>query len=389
MPSQATEKPSNLFSSSTIQTTKFTFLPESKIIFSKRSVEKMNYSTVKKQILVSYPLKFKPSIEAILLKRLRVTNTHLFHFSSQPTEDEIEFALTCEGKTLRTIEEYKMSFDLCANYNAIHILESQPSDKIDWYYLAGNPMAVHILERNKDKLCKICWMVLSRNPNAISMIENNQDKVDWSEVSLNPNASHLLKQNKDKIDWDNVSMNPGAIELIEENMDKTNWEYLSMNPSAIHLIKANLDKADWSNLSKNPAAIEILEQNQSKIDFVGLAENPNAVHLIKANLHKLSWYAWQVLSKNPNAIDILREHKHHINWAWLSDNPNAIPLLEEKYDEIYIKSVFLLKNPSIFIYDYEQMRRNMSIIFEDLMKAALKPRRVIEWIEADCEEMLC
>jgi hypothetical protein len=50
-------------------------------------------------------------------------------------------------------------------------------------------------------------------------------------LSLNPNAVHLLEKNPDKINWDHLSGNPNAIHLLEKNPDIINWSFLSRNPS--------------------------------------------------------------------------------------------------------------------------------------------------------------
>ena len=51
------------------------------------------------------------------------------------------------------------------------------------------------------------WDGLSSNPNAIHLLEKNQDKINWSELSGNLEAIHLLEQNQDKISWYNLSDN--------------------------------------------------------------------------------------------------------------------------------------------------------------------------------------
>jgi hypothetical protein len=37
----------------------------------------------------------------------------------------------------------------------------------------------------------VVWLSLSSNPNAIHILEKNLDKVSWMSLSLNPNAIHL------------------------------------------------------------------------------------------------------------------------------------------------------------------------------------------------------
>ena len=47
--------------------------------------------------------------------------------------------------------------------------------KLNIRYLSYNPNAIHILEKN---LNKVDWEILTRNPNAIHILEKNLDKVD-------------------------------------------------------------------------------------------------------------------------------------------------------------------------------------------------------------------
>src|SRR5205085_101426 len=88
----------------------------------------------------------------------------------------------------------------------------------------------------------INWDSLSRNPNAIHLLEKNLDKINWNCLSSNPNAIHLLENNLDKINWNWLSRNPNAIHLLEKNLDKIDWDWLSLNPNAIHLVGKNIDK---------------------------------------------------------------------------------------------------------------------------------------------------
>jgi hypothetical protein len=85
---------------------------------------------------------------------------------------------------------------------------------------------------------QIAWTWLSQNPNAIHLLEKNIDKICWNNLSrnTNPAAINLLEQNPDKIEWKGLSLNSSAIKLLEQNPDKIDWFCLSKNPNAIHLI---------------------------------------------------------------------------------------------------------------------------------------------------------
>jgi hypothetical protein len=96
---------------------------------------------------------------------------------------------------------------------------------------------------------------------------------------------------------------------------------------------------------------------------------------------------WDMLSKNPAAIDLLEQNPDKINYMCLSMNPNAVHLFEkipDKIENIY----YILSNPSIFEYDYAEMKLNMSVIFEELMMKTWHPSRVQKWINEGDENML-
>ena len=102
--------------------------------------------------------------------------------------------------------------------------------------LTENPNAIHILEKNPDK---INWWRLSKNPNAIHILENNLDKIHWISLSENPNAIHILEKNPDKIGWGCLSSNPSIFELdynaLKERCSIYKWELLevALHPSRI------------------------------------------------------------------------------------------------------------------------------------------------------------
>jgi len=56
--------------------------------------------------------------------------------------------------------------------------------------------------------------MVSTNPNAMHILEKNPDKIHWYWLSTNPSAVHLLKNNLDKIDLDMLSQNPNIMEII-------------------------------------------------------------------------------------------------------------------------------------------------------------------------------
>jgi len=85
---------------------------------------------------------------------------------------------------------------LSGNPSAMQLLEKNP-DKIDWYWLSGNPSegAIQLLEKNQDK---IYWEALSQNQlkSAIQLLEKNQDKIYWEGLSQN---SHIFNYDYNKM----------------------------------------------------------------------------------------------------------------------------------------------------------------------------------------------
>ena len=82
------------------------------------------------------------------------------------------------------------------------------------------------------------------------------ENLDWNGLSANPAAIHLLEKNQDKINWISLSANPAAIHLLEKNPGRIDWAFLSANPAAIHLLEANQDRIDWPWLYLNPAIFQ-------------------------------------------------------------------------------------------------------------------------------------
>jgi hypothetical protein len=119
-------------------------------------------------------------------------------------------------------------------------------------------------------------------------------------LSSNPGAIHILEKNIDKIDWSMLSLNPNAIHLLEKNIDKIDWYWLSKNPNAIHLLEKNIDKIDWSELSTNPEIFTFVydyEKMKTNMEKIGLADelsmrvlDPDRLNRI-CNTYKITLHA--------------------------------------------------------------------------------------------------
>jgi hypothetical protein len=65
----------------------------------------------------------------------------------------------------------------------------------------------------------------------------------------------------------------------------------------------------------------------------------------------------------------------------LSNNPNAIKLLEQNPDKI--NRFLLSRNPSIFTYDYNQMKENKKYLHEELISVVFHPKRISYYLSID------
>ena len=217
-------------------------------------------------------------------------------------------------------------------------------NKLDWYRLSEslNPNVISLLEKYPEK---IYWFKLSQNPNAIALLEKYPEKIHWGYLSqnTNPNAMHLLEKNLDKLDtycWEMLSKNLNATALLEKNLDKldrTCWSWLSENPNAMHILEKNPHKIDWFHLSKNsnPYAISLLEKNPDKISCFWLSKNPNAMHILEKNQHKLDRSSWSSISDNPSMFEI--------------DYKTMTNLMVDNFREDLMKAVFHPKRISAWL----------------------------------------
>ena len=70
---------------------------------------------------------------------------------------------------------------------------------------------------------KLNWYALSEslNPNVISLLEKYPEKISWFWLSKNPNAMHILEKNQQKLDrssWSFISDNPSMFEIDYKTM---------------------------------------------------------------------------------------------------------------------------------------------------------------------------
>lgn len=187
------------------------------------------------------------------------------------------------------IKEPYVKAQLLENPTALHLLDLKDEVTIsNLHLLAKNtsPRAMQIIEKYVQLLNADTWDRLSANPAAIHILEKNMDKINWVFLSSNPAAIHLLLKSQYKIYWYHFSKNthPLAIKHMRKNLEKVNWCQLSTNPAAIDLLKENQDKIHWYWLSTNPAIFEYNYSNMAKArsnliheELVSVALHPDRV----------------------------------------------------------------------------------------------------------------
>jgi hypothetical protein len=82
--------------------------------------------------------------------------------------------------------------------------------------------------------------------------------LDWIGLSTNPNAIHILEKNLDKVYWERLSSNTNAIHILDKNLHKVNYVVLSENPNAIHLISRLLLNHSKMKENMKPFAEELV-----------------------------------------------------------------------------------------------------------------------------------
>lgn len=301
------------------------------------------------------------------------------------------------------IPQEEMDFThLSQNENAIDLLEAN-MDKINWFSLALNAGAAHLLEANIQMFDVDCavyfWKRLSINPSAIRLLEQNLKHVNWSRLSKNPAAVHLLHKYPQKIDMVTVWANPNVRDILRvlpepfdklldrallhdtksrSNENETTWGCLASNPSPeiMAVLKKHRNKVQWDQLSTNPSAVavQMLDENTCRTGRI----DPHTNVLLPTTpyvFHPHNNYS-NMFCANYNAMHLIKAH-----FSFLEYHKND-PDLRQRRNKLVAK---LFANPGIFILDYAAMRDRMRSFAEELAAKAFHPQRIARWIEAGFE----
>lgn len=270
------------------------------------------------------------------------------------------------------------------------MLEEHP-ENIDWWYLSGNPLAMHLLEKELQTHPEhIHWGQMFHNPRAIHLAEQYPDRINyWKYVSRWSYSYHMRRIIEEHLDSVAeliemvTAINEQRMQIQQTPMfvpsDNLDWSALSCGSRAMHLLERHPEKIDWQHLSANPhpRALRLLEQHPEKIDWQYLSRNtnPEAIRMLELNPEKIDWWS---LSANPAAKRILEQYPEKIIWTYVCDNRSEWAMQWLETHPEHITWIHLSGNPFIFTlnadpYDYEQMKESKRLLHQDLIQTMFHP----------------
>jgi hypothetical protein len=310
-----------------------------------------------------------------------------------------------------------------------------------WTYLSCNPSAMELLLMFQKNIC-FSMLAYNTNPDAMDLIEPNLITTynrycqHYNQLSSNPSAVHLLKKYKKVVNIGYLlfNTNPDLLDLILENdfVKQTNiWDtYFLGNINSIDLflcylgdgVRERLDTLtpdtasptkehdietlkniinekvfSWYYLCSNPHpyAIKILRLFPENIHSL-IVTNPceDAYDLICNTLKNSTRHDTIIIKNlckntNPRMLKLLDDYSpDSYEWANLCINPGAIFILVKEEYRNRISPIYLLQNPNIFVYNYENMRRNISVFKEELTARVLRPSNIVNWMKQGYDEFL-
>lgn len=337
-----------------------------------------------------------------LVGKLKTTpNTELF-YKTPTTNDFITNLMNDNIK-----EEYAYYFwkHLSSNHSAFELL-LQTQDKMSLGLIASNthPDAEWFIEKlyNKSRMEKYVY-ILSSNPRTIHLLQKYPHQVSFNSLILNPHpeAVDLIINHIDYHSHVNIWL--GGF-LQNETCMELFLQYLNIAPAEFdtsskeHLKwRIGIRNFSWYYLSLNPhpLAIKILKLFPENIHQV-VVTNPaeDAYSIIKQLVKEYGEVYSEIIrnlckNTNPQVLELLNNYSPDLyDWGRLCENPSAIPILVKNENRNKIKITYLLRNPDIFVYNYANMRENISVFKEELMRRFWCPKNVLQWIEDEMDEFL-
>lgn len=223
--------------------------------------------------------------------------------------------------------------------------------------LLENPCAINMIEEMINMYPNILdddtgrygygdkWKYISCNRNALHILERNIDKIDWVKACSHLPIAFLEKypkQMRKNMRCLSYNQSGGVLKYIKRNLGYfRRFDSLYMNPLAFHLLSKDAMSVKGRNywVSMNPKAITFLRNNKHLIVWEWFLCNKNGIDMIEEELnkpingvnrfkmkndpeHKITpiGYTYRYLSKNVNAMDILKNKQHLIYWSWFASN---------------------------------------------------------------------
>jgi hypothetical protein len=261
---------------------------------------------------------------------------------------------------------------------------------------------------------------LGSNPSAINLIEKYTDKCSNAGLSANPNPSAIPlyfkhKDTKGKDIWSGTMFDSRFLE--NENCMDLFIKYLEIDPILLYSkneedikylkYKISKKKFSWFCLSRNthPFAMQIIKLFPEKIHhYIVTNPSPYAVDLITEFMQNFdfensvsgNYLLMDTIhllcgNKNPKVLELLHNYNpEYYRWDLLSENPSAIPFLLNSNIgyKSNVRIEYLLKNPNIFQYNYENIKENISSFKEELIQRVWCPANVLKWLEQGYEDFL-
>jgi len=269
--------------------------------------------------------------------------------------------------------------------------------------LSGNPSAVHLLKKYK-KVVNIGYLLFNTNPELLDLILEN-DFVKQTNI-----WDTYFLGNINSIDLFLCYLGDGVRERLDAlfpattsgTTSTTSITTTTTSPTKEHDIETlkniiNEKVFSWYYLCSNPDpyAIKILRLFPEKIHSL-IVTNPcdDAYDLICITLKEVAKTDRHIIKNlckntNPRMLKLLDEYPPDLyDWCNLCINPAAISILIKEEYRNRISPIYLLQNPNIFVYNYENMRRNTSVFKEELTARVLCPSNIVNWMKQGYDEFL-
>jgi hypothetical protein len=262
-----------------------------------------------------------------------------------------------------------------------------------------------MIEKNMRVLIN-CSHLLSSNPSAVYLLQKYPDIIDSNELvkNTNPLVMDIMKNRKyikTELWNDRFLQNPLSVDTI--------LKYLGITPSLLNSQKRediediinilNTININWFYLSSNPhpLIVKILKLCPHRVFSQRIMINSciDAIDLIRDVINSVSLLQKKILisflckNTNPDILELLKDFDPAFyNWDHLCENPSAMSFIVNPEYKTKIKIHYLLKNPNIFQYNYQNMKKNIAVFKEELMQKVWCPANVLKWMELGYHDFL-